>query len=477
MRWLHRHPTVFTLVLIVVVFAGIAAFWTASRLGAFDASMSDNLKKVQHAQGGPAWWLGRSFAGMKLTRVVPAGGDRVAAFGYGSCHSHGSRLDPFNAPRCGYPLWISVTNRKYSLTTDDVPKLLDGTCERTRVRGIPAAVGTDGVVVYSGDQQLTVAGPPDLVGRALAALHPANGSASLRPPTLGVSPLGECNTAKAPFEPIGSRLARLSSRLHLPTLRVGRWFDDGQLVNAEAAGSVLVLEYASCGKGTTNGNCGEVLSISSEPFDADGDSRGPGGRELRADDRRRRAGSDLGRGLARRERGRRARVHRPRHDLAREPAQPVPDRQEGPAAGHRGTAAGGACEEAAGAGLRRTGAPAPLRAAHMRPELERVINGFSVRRLELIPEVRLERLGGAVAALWPALPELDFVNRIYGLEDVRELGPLEALYAAEGVRPWVELPEGQEACRLGASLPGLDPGGTGGRASCPGRARAGARGG
>ncbi len=80
----------------------------------------------------------------------------------------------------------------------------------------------------------------------------------------------------------------------------------------------------------------------------------------------------------------------------------------------------------------------------MRPELERVLNGFSVRRLELIPEVRLERVGIAVAALWPAAPELDFVNRIYGLEDAAELGPLEALYAAEGVRPWVELPDDQE---------------------------------
>ena len=80
----------------------------------------------------------------------------------------------------------------------------------------------------------------------------------------------------------------------------------------------------------------------------------------------------------------------------------------------------------------------------MRSELERVLNGFSVRRLELIPEVRLERIGTAVAALWPALPELDFVNRIYGLEDAAELGPFEALYAAEGVRPWVELPDGQE---------------------------------
>jgi GNAT superfamily N-acetyltransferase len=80
----------------------------------------------------------------------------------------------------------------------------------------------------------------------------------------------------------------------------------------------------------------------------------------------------------------------------------------------------------------------------VRPELERALNGFSVRRLELIPEVRLKRLGGAVAALCPTLPELDFVNRIYGLEDASELGPFEALYAAAGVRPWIELPDARE---------------------------------
>jgi len=80
----------------------------------------------------------------------------------------------------------------------------------------------------------------------------------------------------------------------------------------------------------------------------------------------------------------------------------------------------------------------------VRAELERPLNGFAVRRLELIPGVRLERLDGVVAALCPALPELDFVNRIYGVEGVAELGPLEALYAAEGLRPWVELPEGRE---------------------------------
>ncbi|HVN62127.1 MAG TPA: GNAT family N-acetyltransferase [Gaiellaceae bacterium] len=80
----------------------------------------------------------------------------------------------------------------------------------------------------------------------------------------------------------------------------------------------------------------------------------------------------------------------------------------------------------------------------MRAELERVLNGFAVRRLELVPGVRLERAGNAVAALCPALPELDFVNRIYGVEDPTELGPLEELYAVEGLRPWVELPEGLE---------------------------------
>jgi len=268
MRWLHRHPTVLAIVAIVVVVVGIAAFWTASRLGVFAPSMSSSLKKVERSQGEPAWWVGRSFAGLRLTRVMTAGGDRVAAFGYGACHRHGSRLDPFTAPRCGYPLWIAATARKYSLTSDDVPKLLDGTCAKIRVRGAPAAVGTDGVVVYTGDQQLTVVGPPDLVGRALAALRPANGSASFRPPTLDVSPLDDCNKAKLPFQSIASRLARLSSTLRLPTLGVGQWFDDGQRINAEAAGSVLVLEYSSCGSGTTNADCGEVLSISSEPFGA-----------------------------------------------------------------------------------------------------------------------------------------------------------------------------------------------------------------
>ena len=266
MRWVRRHPTWTTIILVVIVVVAISGSWTTSRLGVFNASTSSNLKSVEHATGSPAWWVGPSFAGLKLTRVSTAGGDRVADFGYGSCHQHGSRLDPFNAPRCGYPLWISTDTRKYSLSSDDVPKLLDGTCARIHVRGMPAALGTDGVVVYSGDQTIAVLGPPDLVGRALASLRSVRAGGTLTQPTLDVTPLSDCAAVKTPFESVGSRLSRLSSKLRLPVVSAGPWFSDGQRINAEAAGSALVLEYSSCGTGTTNGDCGEVLSISSEPY-------------------------------------------------------------------------------------------------------------------------------------------------------------------------------------------------------------------
>ena len=86
----------------------------------------------------------------------------------------------------------------------------------------------------------------------------------------------------------------------------------------------------------------------------------------------------------------------------------------------------------------------------MRPELERVINEFAVRRLELIPEVRLERLGAAVAALWPALPELDFVNRIYGLEDAAGARAARGALRGRGRAPLGRAARGPGACRLGA---------------------------
>jgi hypothetical protein len=268
MRPIHHHHTLFTILIILVGLALVAIGWTTVRLGVFAGSVSDNLKQVEHAKAGPAWWLGRSFEGMKLTRVVAGGGDRVADFGYGACHSHGSRLDPFNAPRCGYPLWIQVQTRRYGLSSDDVPKQLDGSCGKTRVRGVPAAVGTDGIIVYSGDQTIAVLGTPDQVGRALAALRPVRGAAAFRAPTLDVTPLADCVRVRSPFTPVSTRIASLRTRLRLPVVTAGPWYHDGQLINAEQAGAALVVEYASCGKASSNGDCGAVLSISSEPLNA-----------------------------------------------------------------------------------------------------------------------------------------------------------------------------------------------------------------
>jgi hypothetical protein len=56
--------------------------------------------------------------------------------------------------------------------------------------------------------------------------------------------------------------------------------------------------------------------------------------------------------------------------------------------------------------------------------------------LERMPHVRLEPVGGAVCALCPSFPELDFVNRIYGKPD--DLEAVLALYRAAGLRPWAE---------------------------------------
>jgi ribosomal protein S18 acetylase RimI-like enzyme len=68
--------------------------------------------------------------------------------------------------------------------------------------------------------------------------------------------------------------------------------------------------------------------------------------------------------------------------------------------------------------------------------LERVSNAFMLQWLERMPHVRIERVPGAFCALCPSLPELDFVNRIYGRPD--DLAEAEALYRDAGLRPWAE---------------------------------------
>ena len=87
--------------------------------------------------------------------------------------------------------------------------------------------------------------------------------------------------------------------------------------------------------------------------------------------------------------------------------------------------------------------------------LEAVLDAFSVAWLEGHvggpAGVRLERFGPVTAAVTPSRPDLDFMNRIHGLpEEPEVLDDVLALYRAEGIRPWVELPPGSD--RLASRL-------------------------
>src|ERR687897_2065174 len=66
----------------------------------------------------------------------------------------------------------------------------------------------------------------------------------------------------------------------------------------------------------------------------------------------------------------------------------------------------------------------------------------------------LARFGAATAAADPSRPELDFVNRVYGLwpEDAEHVPELARFYRARGVRAWVELAPCTSFERLAAAL-------------------------
>jgi hypothetical protein len=80
--------------------------------------------------------------------------------------------------------------------------------------------------------------------------------------------------------------------------------------------------------------------------------------------------------------------------------------------------------------------------------------GFMLDWLRGIPDVRLERFGGAWAPVNPDEPELDFQNRVIGLspEDAGELDAILAFYREAGVRPWFELPPAHDFERLSGPL-------------------------
>ena len=66
----------------------------------------------------------------------------------------------------------------------------------------------------------------------------------------------------------------------------------------------------------------------------------------------------------------------------------------------------------------------------------------------------LERFGDAVAAVDPLRPELDFVNRVYGLwpEDAEQVERIAGFYRDRGVRAWLELAPSGRFDALAAAL-------------------------
>jgi ribosomal protein S18 acetylase RimI-like enzyme len=66
----------------------------------------------------------------------------------------------------------------------------------------------------------------------------------------------------------------------------------------------------------------------------------------------------------------------------------------------------------------------------------------------------LARFGAAVAAVDPSRPELDFVNRVYGLwpDDVDQVDQIASFYRDQGVRGWAELAPARRFGRLADAL-------------------------
>jgi GNAT superfamily N-acetyltransferase len=93
--------------------------------------------------------------------------------------------------------------------------------------------------------------------------------------------------------------------------------------------------------------------------------------------------------------------------------------------------------------------------------LEDAVTAFSVRRLETLAALpgnpaglELEWFGGALAPASPSQPELDFVNRVEGLEpkDADWVGEIVARYRRLGIRPWFELAPHPGFDRLASEL-------------------------
>src|SRR5688572_21346310 len=119
--------------------------------------------------------------------------------------------------------------------------------------------------------------------------------------------------------------------------------------------------------------------------------------------------------------------------------------------------------------MRRNGPPFHHEHSHLRRHRTLPPMRFSdeslARRLEAVGDrfmlewlvgtgAELERFGEAVAAVDPSRPELDFVNRVYGLwpEDAEQVDQIAAFYRDRGVRGWVEVAPSGRFDGLAAAL-------------------------
>jgi hypothetical protein len=141
--------------------------------------ISGGLETVEAAEGPPSYFLGRSYAGLDLTHVEAAGSDpdmpeEGAFFVYGDCDA--------GSEGCSPPIEVQNGPAENSLKGAVI-----GCGRLADVRGVPAVLWGDGLVLFTQDSTVTIfKGGADSPGgdlRSMAeALRPVSGPADVTKP-------------------------------------------------------------------------------------------------------------------------------------------------------------------------------------------------------------------------------------------------------------------------------------------------------